>query len=107
MEDFNPYCHGYVESNYVNCKGCENLVYFRVGSDTSSVYRPSYNLEKCAKLDIPTLEGTLSHITRIRRDGVWSGKDGTLTIQKSIWDQLSETTTTKCIDTFYTINIIE
>lgn len=107
MEDFNPYCQSYVDSNYVNCKGCENLVYFRVGSDTSPVYRPSYDLEKCAKLDIPTLEGTLSHITRIRRDGVWSSKAGTLTIQKSIWEQLSETTTNKCIDTFYTINIIE
>ena len=104
LDEFKPYCSAlYNNSNDVNCKGCENLIYFRC----SPVYRPSFNFEKCLKLDIPTLEASLSGITRVEDNGTVSNKEGTLTIMTTIWNLLSEDIKNKCIDTFKTINLVD
>lgn len=103
LDEFRPYCSGYVESNVVNCKGCENLIYFRCGP----VYRPTFNFEKCSRLDIPTLEKTLSGITRVDDNGTVTGTDGVLTIMTTVWNQLGEDIKNKCIDTFRTVNLVD
>ena len=75
----------------ISCQGCTNLVYLRIGTQTSGFKIGVINLEGCVNLDIPTLVASLNKWYKGHR----------LRIPGVIWDDIVQnypTTATHCMD---------